>query len=201
MTMQADVNEMCRHSIPHRPIGRVRHTHRDCVALEAVGHFIIEPRLVSKLDRVSRALPVPQTFDKVLQPIDIFFQKCRKLPDHRGEPSSQRRCRFATTNHCFSYVEQLFVVGDVTVPFDGKRKSCRGLVAPFLKGAFLLEPVERAVHLDGAETFRTETEPSFLRRVAVEAVAPAFIIPAAGADVCFAGHYFSLSISKPRVVA
>jgi hypothetical protein len=79
-------------------------------------------------------------------------------------------------------------VRDVTVSFDGKRKSRRCLVAPFLKGAFLLQPIKGAVHLDGAETLRTETEPSFLRRVAVEAVAPAFIIPAAGADVCFAGH-------------
>src|SRR5439155_18322208 len=103
--------------------------------------------------------------------------------------------------HCFSYVEQLFVVRDVTMPFDGEYKMLRRLVPPFLKSAFLLEPVEGAVHLDGAETFRTETEPSFLRRVAVEAVAPAFIIPAAGADVCFAGHCASLRSSNTRLGA
>jgi hypothetical protein len=45
------------------------------------------------------------------------------------------------------------------------------------------------VHLDAGETFRAEPEPLLLRGVAVEAVAPAFAIPADGADLRFANHY------------
>src|SRR6266516_7626303 len=77
---------------------------------------------------------------------------------------------------------------DITMPFDGKKKSFRCLVAPLLERAFLLQSVECAVHLDTGETFRTEPEPLFLRGIAIEAVSPASIIPTAGADVCFAGH-------------
>src|SRR5215472_3838613 len=72
--------------------------------------------------------------------------------------------------------------------FDRKRKSARRFVAPFFKRALRLKSIERAVHLDGGEPFRAEPEPLFLRRVAVEILAPAFVIPPAGADVCFAGH-------------
>src|SRR5512133_3033686 len=74
------------------------------------------------------------------------------------------------------------------MPFDGKLKSVRSFVPPFLKRALRLEPIERAVHLDGGEAFRAKPEPLFLRHVAVESIAPAFVIPSAGADVCFAGH-------------
>ncbi len=77
---------------------------------------------------------------------------------------------------------------DVPVSFDGKRKSFWCLVTPFLKRAFLLQPIERAVHFDGGETLRIELEPFFLRRIAVETVTPAFVVPAAGADVRFASH-------------
>jgi hypothetical protein len=72
--------------------------------------------------------------------------------------------------------------------FDRKRKSVRRFVPLFFKCVLPLEPVKRAVDLDGGETLRAEPEPLFLRRVAVEIVAPAFVIPPAGADVCFAGH-------------
>ena len=93
---------------------------------------------------------------------------------------------------------------DVTVPFDGKTKSFWCLVAPFLERAFLLQPVERAVHLDATEVFRAKPEPLFLWRVAVEIVAPAFVIPAAGADVCFAGHEANnvggASVPRPNLV-
>ena len=80
-------------------------------------------------------------------------------------------------------------MGDVSMPFDGKRKSARRFGAPFLKRALRLEPIERAVHLDRGKTLRAKPKPLFLRRVAVEMIAPAFVIPAAGADVCFAGHF------------
>src|SRR5213596_3187910 len=89
---------------------------------------------------------------------------------------------------------------DVTVSFDGKRKSLRGLVAPFPKRAFLLQPVEGAIDLDAGETFRAETEPLFLRRIAVETVTPSFVIPAAGADVCFAGHYSQSKVIISRLL-
>jgi hypothetical protein len=45
------------------------------------------------------------------------------------------------------------------------------------------------VHLDAGKAFRAEPEPLLLRGVAVEAVAPAFVIPADGADLRFANHY------------
>ena len=73
--------------------------------------------------------------------------------------------------------------------FDGERKIVRRLVTPFLEGAFLLKPVERAVDLNAGKTFRAKPEPSFLRRGAVEIVAPAFVIPTAGTDVRFPGHH------------
>src|SRR5205823_4790770 len=60
VTVQTDVNHVSCHSIPHWPVGRIRHADRDSVALEALRYFIIEPRLIAKLDRVSRAFPVPQ---------------------------------------------------------------------------------------------------------------------------------------------
>jgi hypothetical protein len=44
------------------------------------------------------------------------------------------------------------------------------------------------VHLDAGKAFRAEPEPIFLRSIAVKAIAPTFVIPAAGADVCFADH-------------
>jgi hypothetical protein len=72
--------------------------------------------------------------------------------------------------------------------FDGKRKSVRRFIPPFFERALRLESVERAVHLDGGKAFRAEPEPLFLRRTTVETVAPAFVIPSARADVCFAGH-------------
>src|SRR5215831_19823115 len=79
-------------------------------------------------------------------------------------------------------------MGHVPMPFDCERKSVRRFIPPFFKRAFRLEPVERAIHLDRSEPFRAEPEPLFLRCVTIKTVAPAFVIPAAGADVCFAGH-------------
>jgi hypothetical protein len=79
-------------------------------------------------------------------------------------------------------------VRDVTVAFDGERKVLWRPVSPALEGAFLRQLVERAVAFDAGETFRAKPEPLFLRRIAVETVAPAFVIPAAGTDVSFAGH-------------
>src|SRR5437867_7161415 len=88
--------------------------------------------------------------------------------------------------------------------FDDKSKFLRCFVAPFLKGAFLLQSVECAVHLDTGETFRAKPEPLFLWRVAVEIVAPAFVIPAARTDVCFAGHLLDnvggASVPRPNLV-
>src|SRR5690242_6273043 len=82
------------------------------------------------------------------------------------------------------------------MPFDGEGKSFRRFVPPFFKRALWLEPVKSAIHFYGREPFRAEPEPLFLRRVAVESIAPVFVIPPAGADVCFAGHRSSLEISK-----
>ena len=45
-------------------------------------------------------------------------------------------------------VDQLFVVGDVMMPFNGKRKFVRSFLPPFFKSALRLESVERAVHFD-----------------------------------------------------
>ena len=199
--VQADVNQIGCHFVPHWPVGRVGHADGDCAALEAFGYFVIEPRLVTKLDRVSRAFPALQIFYKLLQPLDVLFQRRRKLPDHSGEAFAKGRCRFTTTNHRILHVEQLFVVRDVTVAFDGKSKSIRCLVAPFPERAFLLEPVERAVDLDCSKTFRAEAKPLFLRLIAVETDAPAFVIPAAGADVRFARHCFPLKLSAERLQA
>ena len=50
--------------------------------------------------------------------------------------------------HLLSAVDQLLVVGDVAMPFDGKRKSVRRLVPPFFKRALRLQAVKRAVHFD-----------------------------------------------------
>src|SRR5262245_56390548 len=73
--------------------------------------------------------------------------------------------------------------------FDGKRKSVRRFVSPFREGALRLESVKRAVDLDGGEPFSAQPEPLLLRLFAIEIVAPAFVIPSARADVCFAGHF------------
>src|SRR5207244_13215469 len=90
---------------------------------------------------------------------------------------------------------------DITMPFDGERKIVRRLVTPFFECAFLLKPVKGAVDLNSGETFRAKPEPLLLRRVAIKPVAPTFVVPAADADVCFAGHYWSLlSRSEERRV-
>jgi hypothetical protein len=60
MTVEADVNEICRHSVPHRPVRRVGHADCHRVTLEAFSYFIVEPGFMAKLDGVSRAFPVPQ---------------------------------------------------------------------------------------------------------------------------------------------
>jgi len=73
MTMQTDVNHVSCHPVPHWPVGRIGHADRNRVPLEAVRHFIIEPRFVTKLDRVSRAFPVPQSFQELLQSSDVFL--------------------------------------------------------------------------------------------------------------------------------
>src|SRR5439155_5736203 len=107
----------------------------------------------------------------------------RELPDHGGEPFAQRRRGVTAANHWLFDVDQLFVMRDVPVSLDGKRKIFRRLVAPLLKRAFLRQLVEGAVHLNAGETFRAKKQPLFLGRVAVETVPPGFVIPAAGADV------------------
>src|SRR5689334_2327191 len=76
---------------------------------------------------------------------------------------------------------------------NGKWKSVRCLVTPFLEGAFLLESVKRAVHFDGSETFRAKPKPCILWPITVETSPPSFVIPAAGADVRFAGHSIEIS--------
>jgi len=83
MTMQADVNEIGRYFLPHRPVWRIGHTDRDLISLKAFGYFVIKPRFMAKLDRVSRAVPVPQIRHKLFQPLDIFFQGGRELPQQR----------------------------------------------------------------------------------------------------------------------
>jgi len=75
---------------------------------------------------------------------------------------------------------------DVAVTFDSEREFLRRLVAPFFEGAFLQQLVESSVDLNARETFRTKPQPLFLWRIAVKPVAPAFVIPTAGADMCFA---------------
>ncbi len=186
--MQADVNKVGRYFFPHRPVGRVGHADGHTVAFEAFGDFIVEPRFVTKLDDVPRAFPSAQNFQEFAQPFDVLFQKRGKLPKYSGEAFAQRRGRFATTNHGFFHADQLLVVCDVPVTFDGKCKIVRRLVAPFFERAFLRQLVERAVHLDACKTFRAESKPLFLRRIPVETVAPAFVIPTTRADMCFAGH-------------
>src|SRR5262245_3038309 len=79
-------------------------------------------------------------------------------------------------------------MGDVTMPFDSKRKSVWSFVPPFFKRGLRLQPVKRAIHLDGVKTFGAKPEPLSLRRIAVETVTPGFVVPPARADVCFAGH-------------
>jgi hypothetical protein len=90
---------------------------------------------------------------------------------------------------------------DVTVTFYGKTKSFGRLIAPFFERAFLLESIKCGVDFNAGETLRTEPQPSVLRRLAVEILPPALIIPAAGADVCLAEHRFSLRISNPTFAA
>ena len=87
--MQADVNDICCHFLPHWPIGRVGHANRDRVVAKAVGYFVGKPRFVPKLDRVSRAFPVAQGFDKFLQALHVLFQKSWELPDNSGKPCAQ----------------------------------------------------------------------------------------------------------------
>jgi hypothetical protein len=94
-----------------------------------------------------------------------------------------------TTNHRFFHVDQFFVMRDVAMSFDCKGKPVRRFVPPFLERALRLEPVKRAVHLDGGETFCIKPKPLFLGRIAIEIRAPAFVIPTAGPDICFAWHH------------
>src|ERR671930_512836 len=75
-----------------------------------------------------------------------------------------------------------------SMSFFSERKIFRRRVTPLLESAFLRQLVESSIDLDSGETFRTKPEPLFLRRVAVEIVAPAFVIPTAGADVRFGRH-------------
>jgi hypothetical protein len=92
-------------------------------------------------------------------------------------------------------------VRDVTVSFDGKGEIARCLVAPLRECAFRLQPVERAVDFDRAEMFRAEPQPLFLRCISIKTFPPAFVIPAAGADVCLAWHRLSLTTSNATVGA
>jgi hypothetical protein len=155
---------------------------------QAFGYLVIEPRFVAKLDSMSRGFPMPQRLQKFLQSLDILFEKCRELPHHSSQSLAEWRCGVATTDHRFFDVDQLFVVGDVTMPFDGKRKFVWRFVPPFFKRALWLESIKRAVHFDRGKTLCTESEPLFLRPIVIETGAPAFVIPAAGSDVCFARH-------------
>jgi len=188
VTVQSDVNEIGCHFVPHWPVGRVGDAEGDTVILKAFGDLIVEPRFVTELDGVSRPFPAGQNFRKSFQPPDILFQRRGKLPDHSGKLFAQRRGGITAANHRFFNVEQLLVVRDIAVAFDGERKSLRRFVAPALEGSFLRQLVEGAVNLDAGKTFGAKPQPFFLRRVAIETVAPAFVIPAAGADICFAGH-------------
>src|ERR1043166_4131356 len=72
--------------------------------------------------------------------------------------------------------------------FDREWKPFRSFIPPFLKRALRLESIKRAVHLDRGEMLGTKPKPLLLRRVAVEILPPAFVIPSTRADVCFAGH-------------
>src|SRR5215216_878447 len=90
---------------------------------------------------------------------------------------------------------------DITMPFDRETKSGRSFVAPFFVRGFFLQSVEGAVHLDSSEALRAKWKPFFLRRVAIETVTPTLVVPAAGADVLFAGHLASLRSSKTSIGA
>src|SRR5439155_20197418 len=117
-----------------------------------------------------------------------FFSDAGSCQTTAASRSPSGRGGVATTNHRLLHVEQLFVVRHITMTFDGKRKIFRRLIAPLLECAFLRQLVECAVDLDAGETFRAKPEPLFLRRVSIETVTPAFVVPAAGADACFARH-------------
>jgi hypothetical protein len=131
----------------------------------------------------------PRDLHEFLQTIDVLFQRCGKLPDYGGKLFAQRRCGVTTAPHGLFHVEQLFVVRDVPVSFDGEWKIFRRRVTPLLEGAVLQQLVEGSVHLDPGETFRSKTEPLLLWRIAIKIIAPGFVIPIAGADTCFPGHF------------
>ena len=92
------------------------------------------------------------------------------------------------------------MVGDVAVPFDGKRKSRRCFDPPFFKRALRLKSIKRVVNLDRGEALGAEPEPLFLWRVAIKILAPPFVIPPAGADVNFPGHFGHLLWHEPDAV-
>ena len=58
--VQTDVDQISRNPVPHRPVRRVGHTDGDGVLRHAFGYFVIEPRLVAKLDSMPRGFPMPQ---------------------------------------------------------------------------------------------------------------------------------------------
>jgi hypothetical protein len=80
-------------------------------------------------------------------------------------------------------------VRDIAMTFDGERKIFRRLVPPLLESSLLGEFIESSVDLDAGETLCAKPKPLLLGRIAIETVAPAFVIPTARTDVCFAGHH------------
>lgn len=58
--VQPNVNDVGRHTVPHRPGRRVGHADGSGMLRQAFRNFIIEPGFVTKLDCVPRTFPMPQ---------------------------------------------------------------------------------------------------------------------------------------------
>ncbi len=61
------------------------------IGLEALQHFLVEPRLVAELDGLAHLAPGLECASKAIQPFEVFPEVARQLPDDHGKLVAKSR--------------------------------------------------------------------------------------------------------------
>ena len=167
VTVEANVDEVRRHFLPHREVGRVAHAHRDVVRAHDCGDLVGEPRLVAQLERVADIGPRFERTREILEPCEAALTVRRQLPHDGAELFAQRRRLVAESHDRIAAVFEALVVRDEPVALEREAKVLGRLAVPARVGLGFDLRVERAVDLERVESARCDLEPFLERRVRV----------------------------------
>ncbi len=155
---------------------------RRLVPGQNVGHLVVPPTLVPKLDGVTDA--DRQHMQERIKPLDVLVQRRRQLPQDHAQPLELEDAVETPPQRLFE-VGQLLQVCHRARAFDHEVELRPEPRVPCLDRRRCRVAVERRVHLDSIELRRVERQPlGALHVVGIERPLPIVVRPPRRADEC-----------------